>query len=93
MGLTDAAPLGRNRTWGAILPEEAGDPDAPGFGFFPHLVGPGYLPTMQIPLVAGRNLSPDDQEDTEPVLLLNETGAQRLFHGEAAVGRQIRMNG
>jgi len=43
--------------------------------------------------VAGRNFSRDDVEDSEPVVLINEGGARRVFPGEEAVGRRILQNG
>lgn len=79
-GLIDALPLGRNRAWGFSVvgrPEEDTEEEV-----FPHVVDPGYLPTMAIPLLAGRNISRTDREDAPRVVLLNETGARRIFGGE-----------
>lgn len=91
VGLIDALPLGRNRTWVFRLPGQADD-DENYTPFFPHIVDPGYLPAMRIPLVAGRNFTRDDTGESQLVVLINETGARRVFGGaEEAVGRWIRQ--
>ena len=91
VGLIDALPLGRTRTWGLRVPGAQEEDDRP-VGFFPHLVDSGYLESMRIPLVAGRNLSRDDMTETAPlVMLINETGAERLFPGGSAVGHGLEL--
>ena len=59
-GLTDALPLGRNRSWGAAAKGHVYPrgqyPDA-----FVRVVSDGYLRTMGIPLRAGRDLSQSDR--------------------------------
>jgi predicted permease len=90
VGLIDALPLGRTRNWGLRVPgvQQEGDPS---IGYFPHLVDAGYLPAMGIPLLEGRNLSRDDREEAPMVMLINESGAERLFPGENAVGRRLEL--
>jgi predicted permease len=93
-GLIDALPLGRNREWpfGGVV-DRPGQEDLDE-GVFPHVVGPGYLPTMRIQLLAGRNFSPADRDGSTPVVLLNRTGARRLFGGvEEAVGHRLAFWG
>ena len=91
-GLTDALPLGRNRSWGAgekghVYPK----------GKYPvayvRVVTDGYLRAMGIPLTAGRDLSERDTPETQPVMLINETMARTLFPGQSALGRIIRACG
>ena len=89
-GLIDALPLGRNRTWDFLRPEEAGQ-DEGEFGLFPHIIGPGYLSAMRIGLVAGRNISRDDAGDAPLAILMNESGARRVFAGENPLGRHIGL--
>ncbi|MGD2122918.1 MAG: ABC transporter permease [Gemmatimonadota bacterium] len=88
VGLIDALPLGRNRNWILRIPGVHGEGE-PGVGFFPHLVGPGYLPSMKIPLAAGRNLSWDDGGEAPLVFLINESGAERLFPEGNPIGRKV----
>jgi len=92
VGLNDALPLGRNRTWTYSVigrpDENRGDNAA-----FPHEIDPGYLPAMRVPLVAGRNFTVDDTEGTRSVMLLNESGARHIFGNEPALGQRLRFWG
>jgi predicted permease len=55
-------------------------------------VSPGYFATLDMPLVAGRDLTPLDDRDRLPVTLVNRTLAERLYGGaDAAVGQRIRL--
>jgi len=85
-GLTDALPLGRNRSWGAPAKGVVYGP-----GEFPNafvrVVSDGYVGAMGIPLRAGRDLSPRDTPATDPVIMVNETMARRLWPGQDAVGK------
>jgi predicted permease len=49
-------------------------------------VGPDYLRTMGIPLVAGREFTPQDRRGATEVVIVNETLARRLFGSTPAVG-------
>jgi predicted permease len=87
-GITDALPLGRNRTWGArakgVTYERGKSPSA-----FVRVVSDGYAAAMGIPIRAGRDLAPSDTRDTEPVMLVNETMARALWPGEDPIGKYI----
>src|SRR5579862_5205837 len=87
-GLTDALPLGRNRSWGAPAKGQVY-----GKGEFPiacvRLVSDGYVGAMGIPLIAGRDLSERDTPNTESVIVINETMAHRLFPGQDAIGQMV----
>ena len=88
-GLTDALPLGRNRSWGIQVKgkvfERGQSPNA-----FVRVVSDGYMAAMGIRVAAGRELSPDDRAGSEPVVLINATMAQRLWPNEDAIGKIIR---
>ena len=89
VGLIDALPLGRNRTWGSIR--------APGLEYdedelpsvFPHMIDHRYLQVMRIPLLAGRNFTVDDTADRDGVIILNETAAKGVFQGQEPIGRTV----
>lgn len=52
-------------------------------------VNPGYFSTMGIPLLAGRDFDISDTMDSQPVAILSEKTAERLFPGQDAVGRYL----
>ncbi|MGH9309016.1 MAG: ABC transporter permease [Vicinamibacterales bacterium] len=87
-GITDALPLGRNRTWGSpakgVTYERGRFPLA-----FPRIVSDGYVTAMGIPLRAGRDISAADTSTTEPVMLVNETMARTLWPGQDPIGKYV----
>jgi len=88
-GITDALPLSRDRSWGIWVPgvvyRNNDVPDA-----HPRLVDWRYLPTMRIPLVAGREFDAHDTAQSEHVLILNQRAADAIFPGQNAIGRTVQ---
>ncbi len=91
-GLSDALPLGRNRSWGVgakgVQYPKGQYPDA-----YVRIVSDGYIGAMGIPLIAGRDLSPRDDQHGERVVLINQTMARSLFPGQSAVGQTLTVAG
>jgi predicted permease len=87
-GLTDALPLGRNRSWGAPA---KGQIYAPGKfpDAFVRIVSDGYLKAMGIALIEGRDISERDSPSSEPVIAINETMARTLWPGQRAIGQIV----
>jgi predicted permease len=54
-----------------------------------NIVSPTYLDVMGIPLVAGRGITPEDREGSDPVVVVSETAARRYWPGESPIGREI----
>jgi predicted permease len=54
-------------------------------------VGPSFLTTMQIPILAGREIDDHDQPDSTPVAVISERLARTYFGNENPVGRRIRF--
>ena len=52
-------------------------------------ISSGYLEAVGATLAAGRAFSADDRADTEPVVIVNQTFARRVFPGEDAVGKRL----
>jgi predicted permease len=86
VGTTDALPLDRNRQWWIAVPgekRERGDELNP----FVYVVGPGYFRSMGIAIKKGRDFSEDDTKTSQPVVVINETLARRMFQDRDPVGR------
>jgi predicted permease len=58
-----------------------------------NLVGPDYLETMEIPLVAGREFTKDDIAGTPWVAVVNQALAQRLWPNENPLGKTVDILG
>jgi predicted permease len=56
-------------------------------------VGPGYLATLGIPLIAGREFTRADNETAPPVAVVNEAMAAQYWHGQDPVGRRLEVKG
>lgn len=56
-------------------------------------VGPGFLATMGIPLLSGREFTRTDNETARPVAVVNETMAHQFWRGEDPVGKRLQANG
>ena len=57
------------------------------------LVGPQYLETLGIPLLAGREISAADNEASTRVAVINETAARNFFPDQDPIGKDIYMGG
>jgi len=54
-------------------------------------VSPGYFDLLRIPLLAGRDFRPEDNENVLRVMIVNESFARRFFDGRDPVGRRVRI--
>jgi predicted permease len=85
-GIADMLPLDRNRSWGlsAVGSDPSHEKEA---GAFVYLVTPGYIPTLGMRLLAGRDFSWNDTPDREHVVIINEAAAHREWPGQDAIGK------
>ena len=56
-------------------------------------VSPGYLQTLDIPRVRGRDFTAADATGTPLVVIVNETMAERFWPGEDAIGKRFKFFG
>ena len=57
------------------------------------VVRPGYFETLGVPVVHGRSFTPQDDERSATVVVINEAMAAKYFPGEDPLGRRIRIVG
>ena len=85
-------PLGTSRSETGVGKELGNDPGAIRVGVY--RVEPGFLRTMGIPLLRGRDLTPKEADSDKPnAVVINETLARRLWPGEDPVGKRIALQG
>ena len=68
-------------------PEPPAGPDNPAQW---NVMGPGYFETTGIRLLKGRSFDDRDTADSNKVIIINETLANRMFPNEEPLGRRIR---
>jgi predicted permease len=90
-GLSDALPLGHNRSWGIAAKGVQYTPETYPVGF-PRIISEGYFHAMGIPLKEGRDFSPRDDKGTLQVIILNETAARNLWPGQNPIGKVVRAD-
>ena len=56
-------------------------------------VSPGYLDTIDIPLLRGRDFNETDTTGAPQVVVINETMAQRFWPGQDALGKRFKFFG
>jgi len=92
VGFSSNLPLGGNMTSGSFgIEGRPADPNNLIMGS-KMLVGGDYFQTLQIPLIAGRFFTAqDEQPNSRPVTIVDETFARRYFPGESAVGKHLNF--
>jgi macrolide transport system ATP-binding/permease protein len=81
-GLSSDVPLsGPSRSTGGIVDNQ------PQFYLGFHIVTPGYLETMGIPLLAGRQFTKGDDTRSSRVAIINETFARQAWPNQNPVGK------
>jgi putative ABC transport system permease protein len=56
------------------------------------ILGPGYLRTLGIPLLKGRDFSDSDTSDSLPVTLISESLARRYFPNDDPIGHRLKQS-
>ena len=91
-GVTSVLPVSTNFDRRTI--EVEGQPKGP--GEYPdidnYMVSPGYLRVMSIPLLRGRALTAQDNENAPLVVLVSETMARKLWPGDDPIGKRVRFH-
>lgn len=90
-GGTSHLPIGQARASFSISIEDL-PPDDPNHMEAAHgyVVLPGYLETVQVPLVAGRLFDDSDTPDAEPVAMVSRSFAEHYWPGESVLGKRLK---
>ncbi|HEY7236600.1 MAG TPA: ABC transporter permease [Gemmatimonadaceae bacterium] len=90
--IADGLPLGSNRSWGITV---GGQEYVKGKwqGGFIRIATDGFVDAMGMHMIAGRDLSPQDVESSEKVVVINQTAARTLWPGANALGRMLKVGG
>ncbi len=90
--LTLLVPL-TSRSWEfRILPEEVPWDDEQAQSVLFGLVSQDYFQTLDVPLLRGRTFTESDRGGTEPVVIVDETMAERFWPGEDPLGKRVSFD-
>ncbi|HEX8489715.1 MAG TPA: ABC transporter permease, partial [Chthoniobacterales bacterium] len=91
-GVTSVLPVSTNFDRRTI--EVEGQPKGPGEhpDIDNYMVSPGYLRAMSIPLLQGRALTAQDNENAPLVVLVSETMARKFWPGDDPIGKRVRFH-
>ena len=53
------------------------------------VVSPGFFAALGVPLIEGRDFNDNDKRGGEPVVILSQSAAQRMFPGQDPINRHI----
>jgi predicted permease len=91
---SDSIPLGFGLgKWNDITVEGYAAKRGENLGVHHASVSPGYFDVLRMPLLAGRDFKPEDNENAPNVMIVNESFARRFFDGRDPVGRRVQING
>jgi putative ABC transport system permease protein len=52
-------------------------------------VSPGFFAALGVPIIAGRDFNESDRKESEPVVIISQSVAQRMFPNQDAVNRHL----
>ena len=84
-------PLSGSRMMNSIFADDRQPLPGEEMAFDANAVGPRYHETMGIKILQGRGFTEQDRAGAPGVVIINETMARRIFPGENAVGKRLRL--
>jgi putative ABC transport system permease protein len=92
---SDSIPLGFGGLgkWNDITVEGYAARRGENLGVHHASVSPGYFDVLRMPLLAGRDFKSEDNPNTPPVMIVNESFARRFFDGHDPVGHRVQIFG
>jgi predicted permease len=93
VAVTDGVPMsGHDSSWGVRIEgrEDASDTDRNGTQF--RRISEGYFRTLRIPLTRGRFFTSQDGEDSQPVVILNQSMARHYFGEGDPIGARLTIS-
>jgi putative ABC transport system permease protein len=92
-GMTSVLPLSNNFDGRGLLVEDHPKPRGEEITVDLYVATPGYLSSMEIPLLKGRSIAEQDSPDSFKIALINSTMASQLWPNEDPLGKRIAFPG
>ena len=74
------------------IERDVGTSSDPSRGVWLNMVDHGFLPALEIPLIAGRGILASDAAGSPAIALVSEAAARRYWPGESQLGQRIRLS-
>jgi putative ABC transport system permease protein len=91
VALTDYPPLGGTWTTDVAAADPKAAPAGASTGTLARHVSPAYFDVLGIPLVRGRNFTPDESRSGAAIAIVSEALARYAWPGEDPVGKRIKL--
>ncbi|MGH9409772.1 MAG: FtsX-like permease family protein, partial [Vicinamibacterales bacterium] len=88
---SNSMPLSLDQNHSSVYRTDSGAGDPPAANAVVYSVSPGYLRTIGMPLLSGRDFDARDTATSTEVAIVNETFARHLFKSTNALGRYFRF--
>ncbi len=89
VSIADGIPLDHIGNFTSVRPGDHVDHESGGIAVEFTKITEEYFPTIGTPIVAGRGIAGTDNAASQPVVVITQTLADRLWPGESALGRTI----
>jgi len=86
---SDLIPLGTDESWEDLQVEGYVPGPNENMKLYRNVVAPGYFNVLRIPLVEGRDFTEHDDENSNLVMIVTQTFAQRFFAGRDPLGHKV----
>jgi predicted permease len=91
-GVSDNLPLDMNRSWGlSAKGKDFRQDELP--GAFVYIITPGFFDAIGMHVHEGRDFDWHDASDADPVVIINQAAARRLWPSGEAIGQVALING
>ena len=84
------SPIGEDNWWQEIHTGVANAPTGEAASMLLNFISPGYLATLNMRLLSGRDFTEHDTGASQFVAIINETAAHRFYPGINPIGKQFR---
>ena len=92
-GAVGALPMGGGGFYLGRTFVREGEPEPPNGNEYPsmwNVITPGFLKATGLQLIAGRDFTDQDREESAPVVIISQTLAKQMFPNQDAIGKVIR---
>ena len=92
VGVINDLPFAGNQMSFAIAADDVGSTGGPPPRATVRFASPGYFSALDVPILTGRSIAPEDRADRERVAVVNEAAARQYWNG-SAIDKRLQIGG